>query len=145
MEFFLFSAFCSKNFIILGIFMNILLSWDNLERMWNLWRFQENSWDLAALPMFPDCWFLNSTVPGIELITLICRMLLSKIPVGKTQRIWTISVFSQLSHFYHLITGVWNYGRSLVNQLLRAKGWRGTRRKRPSIQGTGTLYINSFL
>ncbi len=49
MEFCFFSVFCSKNFIILGIFTNIFLSWDNLERMWNLWRSQENSWDLVAL------------------------------------------------------------------------------------------------
>ncbi len=49
MEVSAFSALCSKNFIILGIFTNILLSWDNPEKMWNLWRSQENSWDLAAL------------------------------------------------------------------------------------------------
>ncbi len=41
-------AFCSKSFTNLGIFKNILLSWDNKERMWIV-RFQENSWELAAL------------------------------------------------------------------------------------------------
>ncbi len=62
-EFLVLSAFCCKKFkflgflwiscyqyfTILGIFTNILLSWNNLERMWNLWWSQENSWDLAAL------------------------------------------------------------------------------------------------
>ncbi len=45
----IFSTFCSKNFTILGIFTNILSSWDNLERMWNIWRSQENSWEVAVL------------------------------------------------------------------------------------------------
>ncbi len=31
LEFRLFSAFCSKNFVILRLFTNILLSWNNLE------------------------------------------------------------------------------------------------------------------
>ncbi len=47
-DFRFFGAFCSKNFTILGIFRNILLSWDNLERMWNPWRSQENSLEVAA-------------------------------------------------------------------------------------------------